>query len=978
MVLNFYSNALDFNRVYKVIFLTFTILLLSACGGGGGGGGSTDGVSGGVVSQNPNEEINEPWRIGGDNADSVVRHAIDSPAVVLKLALQLQEALDALIVSGKNHLAFDCYDSGNILLNLESNMDVTVDFNGCENFWLKESFDGQLKIYPEAIYSNSAHEVYFEGIVSITDALSLGGEAYSSLTGSFRIAQQATWHGDILLINHRPSNPVVLVDDLGDITIDDLAITAEFDLDEGRNMWPRSSLYSEFKIAIQSTELGGKYSCKSSEISGVGHWNPADYKIYCSDSIVQNYNLNKGNVRAHWRYFESIYKYEPGFPQPELEIPKLQSVEFDMPINDALYSAYTDRFYIAVPENAPEYSNHLVEFDATTGSVSRSLSLKGEAGELAISADGTILYLGYTGYTEVQRVELDTLSLTNILDLGLFLNNSLYAMEIAVSPQSNDIVAIATYTTYSDDVSYKHPSDIKFFRNGTEQPIIGGGTINPNRISFNHNGSRLLTYSDNSNIGVFAIESGSPEFIRTWNNYASGPSDLTAVGDILYNGNGSVMNIETGELLGRNTNVYGYNYEDYRKSASLISPNQKHTYVYAKYLEIFDKNRYTYQGVFDPDLNGEFLRLFNVGEDQFVFVTDTGIKLFKHSDIPDKNNWQCDFFSFPDLRVKINLEVINCLFNDAVFSPHHNKIYASIPGLSGSNGNSIAVINSESLVIEQFISVGSDPKELELSHNEQLLYVTYTGTNKYSVINLNTLTKVRSVHLGTGPWSSGPLLAGDLEPFPADESSVLISLTDNGYNADYAGMRVYTNGVKAPEELGGTGIDPTANRVRFADDNLVFGYNTDTTGFELSEFFVDTSGVTLIDEYDNRIWGFPNELEYSNGRLYSSLGYVVDTESREQAGKMEGLDTDNWTRHQFVVDESRGVLYLYASMLMSGNDPVVKVYSLDTFEELASVKMPAFSVLLGAPKALINLDEERLLVVLERFMYLLDKNDLQP
>lgn len=973
-------------RSHKITSLLLSFFMLSACGGS---------------DQNQGVPVPDSGRlvITEENATDVARHAKDSAAAVIKLAVQFQEVMNAQVVSGSEHFEFDCYGSGNIVIRKESNVSVVADFDNCNNSLLEESFDGQLKFTPDAIYYNMAGEVFFEGAVDIAGDMALGGDAYSSLRGGFHISQQATWHGDRLVVKHRSAKPIILADANGDVTIDELSVDLEYDLDMRVGRSPTSSFYGGFDIALDSTELGGKYSCDTVEPFGIGDFDPVDFEIYCSGDteralLLDRKYVNSGNEITisildettnqyesvwglSWLYFSPIYSYQPGYPQSTSVTPELSAIEFSMPISDAVYSDHTKHFYIVVPSDAQDYSNHLVELDAKTGSVSRSVALKGEVGELAISGDGSILYLGYTGFSEVQRVEIDTLSLTTVLDLGLEYDTRgepLYAMEIAVSPESDNVVAVATYT----DGIYKDPAGLKYFRAGTEKVVTGGFTLNPTRLAFNDNGSRLITYSDHSSsyyVGVFSVEPAGMEFIAKRRNYASGPSDIHVLGDTLYNGVGSVMNPETGELIGNNSIMSGFG-ENRRKMAPLVTPDKKHTYIYAKYLEVFDKDRFTYLGEFDPALEGDFLRLFNVGDDQFAFVTDVGIKLFDHVDVPTGRDWQCDFFDLFDARMQIDIETVDCLFNDAVFSPVHKKIYASISGAAGINGNSIAVVNSESLVIEQYLPVGSEPSELEISHDQQFLYVAYTGTNKYSVIDLSTLKTVMDVDLGNEAGSVGPIFVGDLEPFPSDSTSVLISTAKRGYTTDYVGMAVYTDGIKAPAEVDGVGVEPRANRIRFVDDNVVFGYDTESTAFELSEFHVDASGVNFIEEYDYRIFGFSVEIEYSNGRLYSSLGDVVDVESRQRLGKMEGLETDNFTRHQFVVDESRGVLYLYASMLLFGNDPVLKVYSLDTFEELAAVKMPAFSVLLGAPKALINLDDDRLVVVLDNFMYRIDKNDL--
>lgn len=991
------SNNFFLGRSIWFFCALLMAFFLSGCGGGGSSNGGSNNTSS-IGSSNSNSSGNSGSTNGKlvfneNNADKVARHTIDSTALIFKLSLQLQEVLDALIISDKDYLEFDCYSSGQVIINIQSNSEILVDFNNCDNSQLEEHFDGRLKLYPETVFYNIANEVHFSGVVEIADPISLGGTAYSSIKGSFHIAQQATWHGDTLLINNDASDPIVLVNTNGNITINNLAANMEYDLDGGLHGWPRASFFSEFDIGIYSTELGGAFTCDTVKQFGVGLWHPADFEIYCSGNVAQSLLLDDSEQEVtvsllnpstkkyqavrntFWGYFRPLYsKYHPGFPEPKLEMAGLSAVEYKTPIKDAVYSISMNRLYVAVPSNANEYGNHLIEFDIGAGKVTRSLALKGEASEVAISSDGSVLYLGYSDFSEVQRVELNTLSFTTTLELGQMFNEPLRAREIAVSPESNDVVAVATTRTSG------YASKLKFFRAGVEQVFTGGGwSSEPDRLAFNASGNLLFTYTDNSSaydVHVYEIEPTGPHFFMKWDNYVSGPSDLYVHGDLLYTGMGSVMNPETGELIGRNTNQNGFDYESYRKLAPLVTPDQNYTYVYAKYLEVFDRQRFTYQGAFDPALDGNFLRLFNIGNDKFAFITDTGIKLFKHADVPTGHDWQCKFVDMLDLRVEINLESASCLLNDAVLSTTHKKIYASIPGGAGINGNTIAVINSESLNVEQYIDVGSNPSELEISHDQQFLYVAYTGTNKYSVVNLSTLKIEQDVTLGSAQFY-GPLFVGDLEPFPTDENSVLISLARRNYTTDYMGMAVYTRGIKAANESGEAPA-PISNRIRFIDNNHALGYNTDDSRFELTDWYVDNSGVISVDEYEDRITGFATELAYLDGRLYSSLGYVVDTKTKELVGKMEGLATDNFSRHQFAIDEQKKLIYLYASTLSDGNDPVLKVYSIETFKEVASVKMPSFSVLLGEPKALLNLEDDRLLVVLENFMYSINKKDLIP
>lgn len=53
--------------------------------------------------------------------------------------------------------------------------------------------------------------------------------------------------------------------------------------------------------------------------------------------------------------------------------------------------------------------------------------------------------------------------------------------------------------------------------------------------------------------------------------------------------------------------------------------------------------------------------------------------------------------------------------NALVYSPFHRRIYASVPGIQGANGNSIAVIDGSTASVERYVPIGSEPSALALS-----------------------------------------------------------------------------------------------------------------------------------------------------------------------------------------------------------------------------------------------------------------------
>src|SRR5688572_30652369 len=67
--------------------------------------------------------------------------------------------------------------------------------------------------------------------------------------------------------------------------------------------------------------------------------------------------------------------------------------------------------------------------------------------------------------------------------------------------------------------------------------------------------------------------------------------------------------------------------------------------------------------------------------------------------------------------------------NDLVYDPHSGRLYASIPGSAGADGNSVVPIDPATGAVGTPIPVGSEPGKLALSDDGRYLYVGLNGEN---------------------------------------------------------------------------------------------------------------------------------------------------------------------------------------------------------------------------------------------------------
>ncbi len=64
----------------------------------------------------------------------------------------------------------------------------------------------------------------------------------------------------------------------------------------------------------------------------------------------------------------------------------------------------------------------------------------------------------------------------------------------------------------------------------------------------------------------------------------------------------------------------------------------------------------------------------------------------------------------------------------------------------------MAVIDAKTLEVEKYLLVGQRVWQLAFTPDEKLLFVTNGNSNDVSVIDVPSLTVVKSIPVGTAPW----------------------------------------------------------------------------------------------------------------------------------------------------------------------------------------------------------------------------------
>ena len=122
------------------------------------------------------------------------------------------------------------------------------------------------------------------------------------------------------------------------------------------------------------------------------------------------------------------------------------------------------------------------------------------------------------------------------------------------------------------------------------------------------------------------------------------------------------------------------------------------------------------------------------------------------------------------------------------------------------------------------------------------------------------------------------------------------------------------------------------------------GYNNESTEYGLRTMNVSSSGVKTTNVIENLVSGFGTDIEYDNGRIYTTNGRVIDP------AKGMLLGTFNGGSGEVEPDSSVG-----RTFFINGN--VLTAYDQETFLPLGSIKISGLS---GSPMNLIRWGDDGL------------------
>lgn len=271
-----------------------------------------------------------------------------------------------------------------------------------------------------------------------------------------------------------------------------------------------------------------------------------------------------------------------------------------------------------------------------------------------------------------------------------------------------------------------------------------------------------------------------------------------------------------------------------------------------------------------------------------------------------------------------------------VYDGARDVIYASTPASNRLGGNLIAVIDPAAGALKACFAAGSEPDQLALSDDSRYLQVGLDGA-----MGVGCLDLASNVGYTFALTTNDICWAQSLAVQPGHPQTVAASLGSYNFASGYPSTVVaYDSGVTRMATGG-----PAQGLTFSADGSTLFGCVAPGTSWSFERMTLGPQGFTTVS-----VPGFttvPGNLRFSNGRLYSGSGQVVDPNTGALLGSM-GLSGP------LAIDGPGGRAFYLAQ---SGSTWQIQAYNLATLQPAGTQAVLKVS---GTPASLIRCGQDRL------------------
>ena len=280
--------------------------------------------------------------------------------------------------------------------------------------------------------------------------------------------------------------------------------------------------------------------------------------------------------------------------------------------------------------------------------------------------------------------------------------------------------------------------------------------------------------------------------------------------------------------------------------------------------------------------------------------------------------------------------------NDLVWDANAKKIYVSMPGVQGEQGDSIGIVDPVAGTVSTTGFLGSDPANLAISSDGNLLYAAFYGQNAIEQLTLPDFTVNNTWNLGADSFS-GPYYPLALEPAPAAPQTTAVILAWFDVSPPPVAIVIYDGATPRPTELPVTAYRYSSLQWAGTDTSL---YSVD--GVDFLVLGASPSGVTLNQPFTNieNPGSFNIRYDAGTGLIYTDGGQVIQPS--------DGSTVGNYGASGMLVPDSTldRVFILGQTSAQSGTSN----YTIESFDQTKMTPIGSINIdnVVGTPTALIR------------------------
>jgi hypothetical protein len=191
----------------------------------------------------------------------------------------------------------------------------------------------------------------------------------------------------------------------------------------------------------------------------------------------------------------------PSWPITASTTPDGQALDIGIVHNSLVYDSFRNVYFASVPGSVIGAGNSMAIIDPATGQVTHSAPIGSEPNQLALAADGSVLYVGLDGSNEVARFALPSMTpqgRTRLIVDSFF--GRTRAESIAISPVDPSVAAVAM--AWVNFVDPHHAGNA----------LLRDMVLQPKRTPV-HTGSNLITF-DSTGTKVYGINNEGESGLR--------------------------------------------------------------------------------------------------------------------------------------------------------------------------------------------------------------------------------------------------------------------------------------------------------------------------------------------------------------------------------------------------------------------------------------------------------------------------------